>query len=55
MAAGVGGAAMPSWKGAIPEENLWALTYYVQSLVVMHAPPPPATFSNGCVTRKAQE
>ncbi|NRD56759.1 c-type cytochrome [Corallococcus exiguus] len=36
MAAGVGGAAMPSWKGAIPEENLWALAYYVQSLIVMH-------------------
>jgi mono/diheme cytochrome c family protein len=33
IAAGVGGAAMPTWKGAIPEENLWALTYYVQSLV----------------------
>lgn len=33
IAAGVGGAAMPTWKGAIPEENLWALTYYVQTLV----------------------
>ncbi|MCE9668317.1 cytochrome c [Myxococcus stipitatus] len=33
IASGVGGAAMPTWKGAIPEENLWALAYYVQSLV----------------------
>jgi mono/diheme cytochrome c family protein len=33
IAAGVGGAAMPTWKDAIPEENLWALTYYVQTLV----------------------
>ncbi len=32
IAAGVGGAAMPTWKGAIPEENLWALAYYVQTL-----------------------
>ncbi|MCP3137253.1 c-type cytochrome [Pyxidicoccus xibeiensis] len=32
ITAGVGGAAMPTWKGAIPEENLWALAYYVQSL-----------------------
>jgi hypothetical protein len=24
---------MPTWKGAIPEENLWALAYYVQTLV----------------------
>jgi mono/diheme cytochrome c family protein len=33
IAAGVGGAAMPTWKDAIPEENLWALAYYVQTLV----------------------
>lgn len=33
IAAGVGGTAMPQWKGALPEENLWALTYYVQSLI----------------------
>jgi mono/diheme cytochrome c family protein len=39
IAAGVGGAAMPQWKGALPEENLWALTYYVQSLVEMREKP----------------
>jgi mono/diheme cytochrome c family protein len=33
IASGVAGAAMPTWKGAIPEENIWALTYYVQTLV----------------------
>jgi mono/diheme cytochrome c family protein len=33
IAAGVGGAAMPTWKGAIPDENLWALAHYVQTLV----------------------
>jgi hypothetical protein len=33
IGAGVGGAAMPQWKDALPEENLWALVYYVQSLV----------------------
>jgi mono/diheme cytochrome c family protein len=33
ITAGVGGAAMPTWKGAIPEENLWALAHYVQTLV----------------------
>jgi mono/diheme cytochrome c family protein len=33
IAAGIGGAAMPQWKGALPEENMWALVYYVQSLV----------------------
>lgn len=35
IAAGIGGAAMPQWKDALPEENLWALVYYVQSLVEM--------------------
>ncbi len=45
IGAGVGGAAMPMWKGALSskedekarleesESNLWALVYYVQSLV----------------------
>ena len=33
IASGVGGAAMPQWKGALPEESLWALAYYVQSLI----------------------
>ena len=23
---------MPSWKGSLPEEDLWALAYYVRSL-----------------------
>ena len=33
IASGVGGTAMPSWKGALPEEDLWALVHYVSSLV----------------------
>ena len=33
IAAGIGGAAMPQWKGALPEEHLWALAYYVQTLI----------------------
>lgn len=33
IGAGIGGAAMPQWQGALSEENLWALVYYVQSLV----------------------
>src|SRR5206468_5956196 len=30
---GIGGAAMPGWKGVLEEDKLWALVYYVQSLV----------------------
>ena len=39
IAAGVGGAAMPQWKGTLSEENLWALAYYVQSLINMRDTP----------------
>jgi mono/diheme cytochrome c family protein len=39
IAAGVGGTAMPTWKGALPEQDLWALVYYVNSLVEMKDTP----------------
>lgn len=35
IGAGIGGAAMPQWKGALPEDSLWALVYYVQSLIAL--------------------
>jgi mono/diheme cytochrome c family protein len=35
IASGVGGTAMPSWKGAMPEGDIWALAYYVRSLAGM--------------------
>jgi mono/diheme cytochrome c family protein len=33
IAAGIGGANMPTWKGALPEEEIWGLVYYVKSLI----------------------
>lgn len=39
IAAGVGGTAMPAWKGMVPDEDLWALVHYVRSLRNL---PPPA-------------
>jgi mono/diheme cytochrome c family protein len=33
---GIGGAAMPGWKGVLEEDKLWALVYYVQSLVELN-------------------
>ena len=39
IAGGVGGASMPAWKGALPEESLWALTHYVQGLVAQRGTP----------------
>jgi mono/diheme cytochrome c family protein len=32
IASGIPGASMPTWKGALPEAELWALAYYVRSL-----------------------
>jgi mono/diheme cytochrome c family protein len=33
IASGVGGTAMPTWKGSLPDEELWALVHYVDSLL----------------------
>ena len=33
IAGGIGGTAMPAWKGSIEEEEIWALVYYVDSLI----------------------
>lgn len=33
IASGVGGTAMPTWRGALPEEDLWSLIHFVDSLV----------------------
>jgi mono/diheme cytochrome c family protein len=35
LGAGIPGTAMPAWQGSLPEEELWALTHYVKSLIDM--------------------
>jgi mono/diheme cytochrome c family protein len=32
IAAGIGGTAMPTWYGSIPDEQIWAMAYYVRHL-----------------------
>jgi hypothetical protein len=27
---------MPQWKGALPDEDLWALAHYVEDLIVSY-------------------
>jgi mono/diheme cytochrome c family protein len=40
IASGIGGTAMPQWKGSMPDEgDIWALAYYVRSLVDMKGTP----------------
>jgi mono/diheme cytochrome c family protein len=35
IASGIGGTAMPQWQGSLPESDIWALVYYVHSLIEM--------------------
>lgn len=35
ISAGVGGTAMPTWQGSLPEEDLWALVHFVDSLAAL--------------------
>jgi mono/diheme cytochrome c family protein len=39
IVSGVGGTAMPTWRGALPEEQLWALVHYVKHLADMRGTP----------------
>ena len=38
-AAGVGGTAMPTWKGVLPDDDLWAMAHYVASLIALRGSP----------------
>lgn len=42
IASGVGGTAMPTWRGALPEEQIWAIVHFVDSLVAMKGTTEPA-------------
>lgn len=35
ISAGIPGTAMPTWYGALPPADVWAMAYYVQSLIEM--------------------
>ncbi len=35
IASGVGGTSMPTWRGSLPEPDIWALVHYVESLVAL--------------------
>ncbi len=32
VANGIGGTAMPSWKGILSEEDIWGMAYYIQAM-----------------------
>lgn len=39
IAAGIPGTAMPRWKDALPDEDLWAMAYYIRHLMDMKGTP----------------
>jgi mono/diheme cytochrome c family protein len=39
IASGIGGTAMPTWKGALPDDDLWAMSYYLRSLIRIKGTP----------------
>ncbi len=39
IASGVGGTAMPAWKGSLPDADIWALARYVHSLIELKGKP----------------
>jgi hypothetical protein len=41
ISAGVGGTAMPTWHGSLPDDDLWALAHYVDSLLRMRGTAEP--------------
>src|SRR5262249_14111815 len=36
IASGIGGTPMPPWKNSLPEDQVWALVYYVRSLIELN-------------------
>lgn len=42
IASGIKGTAMPQWKGALSDKDIWAIAYYVESLVDEYKDDPAA-------------
>ncbi len=46
LAGGISGAGMPPWKGALPDEDLWAISHYVESLLQHRGSPAARTLAD---------
>ena len=42
--AGVGGTTMPSWKGVLEDDQIWAVSHYVMSLMELRNSPERKAF-----------
>jgi len=52
IGAGVNGTAMARWKGTLEEEELWAVAYYVDSLVAKRGTPAAAKLRERLANQK---
>ena len=52
IGAGVNGTAMAKWKGTLEEDELWAVSYYVDSLVAKRGTPKAAELRERLANQK---
>ena len=50
IASGIGGTAMPTWKGVLPDGDLWAMAHYVASLVSLRDTPAAGVLRAGLLS-----
>src|SRR5205085_756480 len=51
IACGIGGTAMPMWKGSIEDKDIWAIAYFVDSLIKMNGTPAAAELRKKLLTQ----
>lgn len=54
IASGVGGTAMPTWRGVLPEADIWALVHYVDSLMALKGTEEPRRMREANLQADAQ-
>jgi mono/diheme cytochrome c family protein len=53
IASGIGGTAMPMWKGSIEDPDIWAIAHYVSSLIQIRDTPAAAELRKKLVEQPA--
>ena len=51
IASGIGGTAMPMWKGSIDDKDIWAIAYFVEDLIKKKDTPEAKTIHDGLINQ----
>jgi mono/diheme cytochrome c family protein len=51
IASGIGGTAMPMWRGALPEDQIWGLVHYVKTIVDLRGTPGATSLQQSLATQ----